>query len=355
MTNYTKNIDKLSVFTAMLPSVASLTDYDALVNLFETCALNQRNAEVAAQKDQMVTDAKQSTNAQTLMMVIMGVDANGNKVNDNFDVLSSNANMTVYNTLKNKAAVFTHMVGLLNGVSDYNSLILAFESAARTQQAKENVRPSTSSNNSSYGGSSVAVKETVDTPASQPGQNIAVSNSVFTDMSGHWATSYAEALYKRGVMKGYEDGSFRGNNSITRAEIAKTIVGAFDIESADGKTFADVNSGSWYFDYVSSAAAAGIINGFEDGSFAPDKEITRQDAAVMIYRALSKGRNLPVGYTFFNDDLDIADYASGAIRTLGELGIITGNENKEFKPNSPITRAEIATIICRALDYVESH
>lgn len=355
MTDYTKNIDKLSVFAAMLPSVAALSDYDALVNLFETCAMNQRNSEVAVQKNQMVTDAKNSKNAQSLMMVMLGVDANGNTVNDNLDVLSTNANMSVYNGLKNKAATFTHMVGSLGNVSDFASLVTLFETAARTQQSKENVKPSASSNNSSYGGSSTAIKETVDTPAPQPGQSTGATNTVFSDMSGHWASNYVEALYKRGIMKGYEDGSFRGDNSITRAEIAKTIVGAFEIASAEGKSFADVTSGSWYYDYVASASAAGIINGFEDGSFAPDKEITRQDAAVMIYRALSGKMQLPIGYTFFNDDLDISDYASGAIRTLGELGIITGNENKEFKPNSPITRAEIATIICRALDYVESH
>ena len=156
-------------------------------------------------------------------------------------------------------------------------------------------------------------------------------------------------------MKGYEDSSFRGNNSITRAELAKTIVEAFAIAAGEGKAFNDVTLDSWYSNYVAIASGAGIVNGFEDGTFGPDMSVTRQDAVLMIYRALSRSRNLPIGYTFFTDERDIALYASGATRTLGDLGIVSGDENKQFKPNNPITRAEIATIICRALDYVESH
>lgn len=354
MSNHTKNIDKLNVFASMLPRVSGITDYDALVSLFEACAQSQRSTEVANQKLQMVSDAKLSSNSQALMMVMLGVDANDIRVNDNFDVISSNADMSIYNSLKNPSAVFEHMIGNMSYVSDYNSLISCFENAAQTQQTKENIQPSTSSNNSSYGGSSTAFKNTVDAPAYQAGESSAAS-LVFNDMGGHWAADYAEALYKRGIMKGYDDGSFRGNNSITRAEIAKTIVEAFAIASGEVKSFADISADSWYSGYVANAAAAGIVTGFENGTFGPDMAITRQDAALMIYRAISKQHPLPKGYTFFNDDLDIADYASDAIRALGDQGIITGDQNKCFKPNDPITRAEIATIICRALDYVESH
>lgn len=355
MTKYNKNIDKLNVFTAMLPSLSGISSYDALVDLFETCASAQRANEVASQKLTIVNGVKQASNTQSLRQIILGVDSNGNKINDNFDVISANADMSIYNSLKNKAAVFNHMLNSINTVSDYNSVISLFESAARTQKSKENTPPSTSSNNTSFGGSHTPVKETVNTPVQNPNGDTSVSASVFTDMGGHWAQNYVEALYKRGIMKGYEDSSFRANNSITRAELAKTIVEAFEISANTDISFKDIDLGSWYSAYVASAAAAGIVNGFEDGTFGPDMAITRQDAALMIYRALSKKVTLSVGYTFFTDDRDISLYASGAIRTLGDLGIVSGNENKQFKPNNPITRAEIATLICRALDYIESH
>lgn len=356
LTVYNKNTNKLNVFARMISSVSSLGSYDALVNLFEESAKAQRADEVAAQKLQIVSDAKAAVNAAGLMKVVLGIDDNEKVINTNFEVISSNANLTVYNSLKNKAAVFTHMFVSSPYISSYSELIALFENAANTQKSKENVPSKPSSNNISYGGSSTSMKETTSNVAPSGNQQVvASSSSVFTDMTGHWATAYVEALYKRGIMKGYEDGSFRGENSITRAELAKTLVETFEIAAANGNTFGDVASSSWYAQYVASAAASGIVNGFEDGSFGPDKEVTRQDAVLMLYRAMSVGRRLPIGYTFFTDDLDIADYASGAIRTLGDLGIVGGNSKKQFLPLNSITRAEVATIICRAIDYIESH
>ena len=75
----------------------------------------------------------------------------------------------------------------------------------------------------------------------------------------------------------------------------------------------------------------------------------------MLYRAMSVNNELPTGFTFFKDDLTISDYASEATRCLGDLKIITGDEKGNFNPLKEITRAEVAAIICRALDYVESH
>ena len=93
---------------------------------------------------------------------------------------------------------------------------------------------------------------------------------------------------------------------------------------------------------------------FEDGSFGPDKNVSRQDAVLMIYRAMNLITELPEGYKFFADEKDIQDYASMAIRTLGDLGIITGNGKKnEFLPNNDITRAEMAVLMNRFLAMVD--
>lgn len=358
MTAYNKNLDKLKVFTKLLPSVQGISSYDALVSLFESCASAQRTEEIAAQKLQMINDVKSAKTASGLMQIILGVDSKENVVNTNFELISGDADMSVYNSLKNKSAVFSHMISSVNSVEDYNSIIELFEKAARTQKSKESTSAPTSSNNSSYGGSSTAIKETVKTPVVSQvpvGDTQSSSSAIFKDMSGHWASSYVEALYKRGIMNGYPDGSFRGGNSITRAELAKTIVEAFGIATGGTNSFSDVSDTSWYAAYVAGAAGAGVITGMDDGTFAPDREVSRQDAVLMLYRAMSIGRKLPIGYTFFNDDLEISDYASGAIRTLGELGIVSGNESKQFMPLNSISRAEVATIICRALDYIESH
>ena len=354
---YNKLTNKLNVFTRMLSTVSGVADYDALILLFNNSIAAQCAEELANQKALIHAQAKASTTAGGLMQVMLGIDSNENVINNNFEVITSDtldAYMEKYNKIKNKAAVFSHMISAVNNVLDYDALIDLFEKATLAQWGKENTKPSTSSNNSSYGGTSNVVKETVNTPVATPEQGGA-SIATFSDMSGHWAQIYVEDLYKRGIMKGYEDGNFRGENSITRAELAKTLAEAFEIVSGQGKAFSDVASNSWYASYVASAASAGIVTGFEDGSFKPDTAVSRQDAALMLYRAMSLGRELPLGYTFFTDDLDISDYASGAIRTLGDLGIVSGNTSKQFKPLNSITRAEVATIICRAIDYIESH
>ena len=178
--------------------------------------------------------------------------------------------------------------------------------------------------------------------------------SVFSDMTGHWAQKHAEALVARGIVNGYADGSFRGDSPITRAELTKIIVEALDVPEKEGKNFGDVAQSSWYSSYVSRAATAGVINGFEDGSFKPEANVSRQDAVLMIWRAMNLTSELPEGFKYFADEKDIQDYASEAIRCLGDLGIVTG-EKSGFKPLNNITRAEMAAVICRAIDYIESH
>ncbi len=356
LTDYSSLNNKESFYLNMLSMVGGVTDFNSLCTLIESCASSQKASEIAAHKAQIVADAKASINAAGLMKVILGIDDSEKVVNNNFELISQNTDLSVYNTLKNKAAVFSHMISTVKNTTDFADLVYRFEQAAITQKSRENTPARPSSNNSSFGGSSTPIKETTSAPqtgSSQPGTSVLAPK--FNDMSGHWASNYVDALYDRGIMNGYEDGSFRGENSISRAELAKTLVEAFAVLASEGNTFSDVSDDSWYSSYVAAASASGIVNGFEDGTFAPNRAVTRQDAVLMLYRAMSLGRNLPIGYTFFADDLDISEYASGAIRTLGDMGIVSGNIEKQFLPLNSITRAEVATIICRALDYIESH
>ena len=314
-------------------------------------------------RDGIFAQVKASTNVATLIQAIKGTDSNDEVVNDNFDVFSDDANMTYYNKLKNKNAVFSIMYSSISSADDYDDIVNAFESASKKQYDKENPKSSgggggggggyVASDNKNYGSSTTVISESVKTPVESADSSVA--SSPFADMSGHWAEKFAAELSARGIMSGYPDGSFKGEASITRAELAKTIMEAIEIKSAAGKTFTDVSSASWYAEYVSAAAGAGIINGYEDGSFGPDMAVNRQDAVLMLYRALGKVIDLPTGYTFFKDDLTIDDYASDAVRCLGELGIVNGDADTRFNPKNSITRAEVTAIICRALDYIESH
>ena len=177
----------------------------------------------------------------------------------------------------------------------------------------------------------------------------------FAYMKDHWAEKFANELSGRGIINGYADGSFKGDNFITRAELVKILCSTFAGTQRAEIDFNDVNSSEWYAEYVARALNYKMVNGYEDGSFRPNISVSREDAIVMLYRAMSLKASLPQGYTLFADDLDISSYAHEATRCLGELKIVTGDLNKKLNPQNPITRAEVAAIICRSLDYMASH
>ena len=177
------------------------------------------------------------------------------------------------------------------------------------------------------------------------------SKSVFSDIAGHWAQEIIENLSERNIIDGFEDGSFRPDTSVTRAQFCKMIVTALNLSNSENVTgFNDVNESDWYADYVYAASENGIVNG-SDGYFMPNDEITRQDAAIMIFRALkSRGRNV-FGSKLFDDTDSIADYAKDAVSALAASGIINGSDGK-FNPLNTTTRAEAATMLYNLFEYL---
>lgn len=307
----------------------------------------------------ILTLAKQAPNSGALMNVILGINENGEKINNNFDVFKSDAKSKFYDLVKNKDEVFALMKQNMSQAGTYSELISLFNSSAQSRYNTENntvINPSVNNNN--YGPSNTVVTENKGSSSSVSGgvsSVPAVPQASFGDTKGHWAEKFMEDLSKKGIINGYNDGTFRPENHITRAELAKLLTGAFGQGEGSFAEFTDVAPDSWYYKFIAAALADGIVTGYDDGSFKPDAFVTRQDAVLMMYRAMSLKKELPQGYTLFKDDFEISSYAANATRCLGELGIITGNEDKEFKPQNNITRAEIAAVVCRGLDYLLSH
>ncbi len=321
--------------------------------------------------------SKAALTSGALMQVILGINDNEEKIYNkfglnNFDVLRADTKNTAYdseaNTRSNyydlvndKAEVFKLMKKGITPAATYRDLVILFNSSSKSRYDTENAGTGTnpSINNNDYGSTNTVVTENKGPSSSPSGGAMPsvpyVPNRVFSDINGHWASRYAEELSKRGIINGYTDGTFRPENNITRAELAKLLCEAFG--SGDGSTadFTDVSQGSWYYKYIANALKDGIVTGFEDGSFKPDSFVTKQDAILMMYRAMLIKKSLPAGYMVFKDDLNISSYAIDATRCLGELGIITGNESREFLPRNNITRAEVAAVVCRGLDYLQSH
>lgn len=112
----------------------------------------------------------------------------------------------------------------------------------------------------------------------------------YTDVAaGSWYNNAVSTLSAMGILGGYEDGSFRPNASITRAEFAKIAVSFFELEGlACENPFLDVAPGAWYAESVAAAAEIGLIEGYEGGLFRPDASITRAEACTIVNRTLGR-------------------------------------------------------------------
>ena len=117
--------------------------------------------------------------------------------------------------------------------------------------------------------------------------DISYSNeTLYYDVSKHWAKNAINALTKTGIIEGYEDNSFRPDNKISREEVTKILSTLEETlpENTNVKGFIDVFEGDWSYKYITKLAKSGIINGYEDGSFRPKNGITRAEIAVILER-----------------------------------------------------------------------
>jgi len=189
----------------------------------------------------------------------------------------------------------------------------------------------------------------------------------FQDISvTSWMCKGISYAWSNGIMKGVSENQFNSSKAITRAEFI-TLIGRMlsdnetDYTSDTELVFKDVpvDSSSYYRNYVYWAVKNNIITGNASGLFMPNSNITRQDMALIIYRAEKlegitdiKQINEPVSY---NDESAISPYALDAVKALQIQGILTGDTKNCVNPKSKLTRAEAATIIMRFDSAVKNH
>jgi len=168
---------------------------------------------------------------------------------------------------------------------------------------------------------------------------------VFNDLDKvPWAREAIEYLAEKKIVSGRGDGGFSPDDFITRSEFVKLVIVSLGMDaSKTDSSFEDVPENSWYAPYVSAAEKLGIIKGNDKKQFMPDNLITRQDMAVIIYRAYI-GEGEVFDMSFQDADL-ISDYAVNAVSALAKKGIINGMGNNTFAPKLNSTRAQVAKII----------
>ncbi len=171
--------------------------------------------------------------------------------------------------------------------------------------------------------------------------------SGFKDVRGHWAQKNITSLVNRSIISGYGDYTFRPNRAISRSEAITLISQAFNLKNTTSIDFKDVKSNHWAYDYIRRAVNAKIVEGYEDGTFRPDQAITRAEMVVMVAKAMKmKGTE---GATPFVD-IEPNNWAAPFVREMKTKGYITGYTNGTFKPNGKATRAEYVTVLRGAID-----
>ncbi len=176
------------------------------------------------------------------------------------------------------------------------------------------------------------------------------AKDLFSDLAGvDWAKDSIHGLYMAGVVDGTGDGRFLPNETVTREQFIKMIVTAFDIKmQGEALKFNDVDENAWYYEYISIASSVGLTKGDDKGSFGIGEELTREDAAVFVARALDCiGMTVPAKdqKTEFKDSAEISEYAKASVELMQEAGIINGVGDGEFAPKGSCTRAMAAKII----------
>ncbi len=191
------------------------------------------------------------------------------------------------------------------------------------------------------------------------GLPVSASAAVFTDVPRNaWYAGYVSDLVGKNIINGTSPTTFSPEKSLTRGAFSKILATSFlsETELAAYNTkgsFKDVTTGHWSNRYVNWASENGIVNGYEDKTFRPDKPITRQDIAVMLTRfARATLRSMSATETAknFADIGSIASYALPSVQVCQRAGVIDGYDDNTFRPKSIATRAEAVALYSRFLE-----
>ena len=188
-----------------------------------------------------------------------------------------------------------------------------------------------------------------------PEGDSSISRMPLSDIGSNWAASYIQKLYEAGIVFPREGNMYKPGENITRAEFAAYLANAIGLQKGEGNgRYKDVPYENPYAGYIEAASMAGLIQGYK-GYYYPENNITRQDAAVIMMRAMKLLNKNREAYfmPYFNDKKAIADYAADAVKVMYDLNIMRGKPNNLFAPKDFTTRAEAAKIIWTFMEDIK--
>ncbi|MBE7381631.1 MAG: S-layer homology domain-containing protein [Leptolyngbya sp. SIO1E4] len=212
--------------------------------------------------------------------------------------------------------------------------------------------------------SPVSPDSSVDVPPprvpNDPASDVPVTRAplVFSDVPDtHWAKVYIDALTARGILNGLPDGSYAPDRPMTRAELSVQVAQAFEVEpTQDPQLFTDIPQDYWAAATIDEAVATGFMKGYPNQVFQPNQTVPR----VQVLVALSTGLSLPESPISagtlqpYQDQSAIPEWARDKVAAALESGIITppADGTAQLRPNAPATRAEVAAMLYHALTYM---
>ncbi|MGF7033903.1 hypothetical protein J2T17_004851 [Paenibacillus mucilaginosus] len=190
---------------------------------------------------------------------------------------------------------------------------------------------------------------------------IVSSSKEFTDTAGHWAEADIRLLASKLLVKGTSASEFSPDKPVTRAEFAAMLTRALGLPDNRGASakYSDVGKYTWFAGPVGAASAAGLVDGYDDGTFKPNARISREQMAVMLTKARAYGSGLQglpktvdlsaVSIPVFEDGAKIASWASEPVTEVLAVGLMEGVTPEKFAPKENATRAQAVVLLKRLL------
>ncbi|MGA7935304.1 MAG: S-layer homology domain-containing protein, partial [Kovacikia sp.] len=179
----------------------------------------------------------------------------------------------------------------------------------------------------------------------------ASTSVVFTDIEGHWAANFILGLANQNLIRGFEDGTFRPDANINRAQYAAVIANAFKPPiKRDGINFPDVPANFWAKSAIDQSYRGGFISGFPDGTFKPDVNVLRLQILLSLVSGLGLPAADPTVLNTYTDQDKIPQNARSAVAIATQQGLVVNYPTvRQLNPVNEATRAEVCAMTYQAL------
>lgn len=171
----------------------------------------------------------------------------------------------------------------------------------------------------------------------------------YIDTEGHWAEKEINTLSLNNIIDGYSDGTFKPNKEMTRAELVTLLNRLLNNQVQNTKYVPDINAKNWFYAEIRKGIESGIIQGDSDGYVRPYDMVTREEAILMIQRALVPVVSNTV-VKDYEDSSEVSTWSKDAVNTFLSSGYISGYKDNTIKPKNNITRAEVVKVISNIID-----